>query len=598
MSKQETSRLPETNQAAASAKDTVDVFVSYCRKDKLWKDWLVGGRLSGGSAKIVFWTDDDIEPSEDWAKEIRNSLETAKVAVLLVSQSFLKSKFIREIELPTLLKQREAKKAKILWVPLEPDMPDLQKTGLFGIQAVWSIDSPLVDQPEDVRSAVLDRIDDYILRELDPPRWRIGEVCRKLSNKYEVLGRMGEGTFRTVYQGRDHALERYVSIVALKRIEELSDFQSSLLQASRVEDLDVFITVYEAVLSTNPPFYVRQYIAGQTLYERLEHGRLPFSLARDVLVRIGKAVDAAHRRDFFHLNIKPSNILVDQQDRVFLSTLSRRPHYYSWLKENWGSSGADHPSKEDYAYAIPEFFRGRVVPRSDFDKCDQYLLGLLGYHMITGDLPTRASEEKVPRSRSDFGDLTPIQARDGCQLCPQALADSIMRMVSREPSERFDSVAVALRELAQFGEESLTLAKESYRRVASVNNWESKVFEQFYREFRSQCQSEKALEMFKKMNWQQQYEMLKEAVLLLLVFCEFEPPEPKDPTVLSRIATKHSRLELRRSDLDLFQAQLIAAFVSNDPGCENNRELSAELTQAWRKSLQRGVDFMKQHVPL
>ena len=74
MSKQETSRLPETNQAAASAKDTVDVFVSYCRKDKLWKDWLVGGRLSGGSAKIVFWTDDDIEPSEDWAKEIRNSL--------------------------------------------------------------------------------------------------------------------------------------------------------------------------------------------------------------------------------------------------------------------------------------------------------------------------------------------------------------------------------------------------------------------------------------------------------------------------------------------------------------------------------------------
>ena len=68
--------------------------------------------------------------------------------------------------------------------------------------------------------------------------------------------------------------------------------------------------------------------------------------------------------------------------------------------------------------------------------------------------------------------------------------------------------------------------------------------------------------------------------------------------MLSRIATKHSRLELRRSDLDLFQAQLIAAFVSNDPGCENNRELSAELTQAWRKSLQRGVDFMKQHVPL
>jgi hypothetical protein len=171
-----------------------------------------------------------------------------------------------------------------------------------------------------------------------------------------------------------------------------------------------------------------------------------------------------------------------------------------------------------------------------------------------------------------------------------------MRMVSQEPSERFDNIADALRQLAQFGEETLTLAKESYRRVATVKNWESKVFEQFYAEFIPQCTSKKALEMFKSMNWNQQYEMLKEAVLLLLVFCEFDTPEPKEPTVLSRVTARHSKLDLELSDLDLFQKVLIDTFVRHDPDHENNLDVSEEVAKAWRRSLQPGIDFMKRHL--
>jgi Protein kinase domain/TIR domain len=415
----------ESNQDAAPSMGPVDVFVSYCHKDKFWKDWLLEGRLSAGSATTRFWSDDEIRPSDDWSKEIKNSLEGAKVAVLLVSRNFLKSQFIREIELPSILMRRQKNQSKILWVSLESGMRNLQKTELPGIQGVWPVSSPLKpiqeNEPTDVLNAVRDRLHDYILRELDLELWRVRHVFPKPYDKYEVIRRMGEGASRSVYLGHDHALKRFVSIVTLKRREDLDDFEDSLLHASRVEDIEVFMTVYEAGLRTDPPFYVRQYIKGQTLHERLKHGSLPLRHARDIILRLGKAVDAAHRRGFFHLNIKPSNILFDGQDNTFLSALSRRHNYFDWLKNNWSNGGIDNPSEEDKAYAIPEFFRGQVVLKESLGKCDQYLLGLLGYHMITGKLPERVSLTKVPKLRSDFGDLAAIHDFEVAGCVPRLL---------------------------------------------------------------------------------------------------------------------------------------------------------------------------------
>src|SRR5262249_25122811 len=151
---------------------------------------------------------------------------------------------------------------------------------------------------------------------------------------------------------------------------------------------------------------------------------------------------------------------------------SRRRNYFNWLKNNWGSQATDHPSDEDYAYAIPEFFREQFVPKEFLDRCDQYLLGLLGYHMLTGMLPARdgLNRTRAPKSVAEFGVLKPIRLTKSGRLCPKALAEPIMRMASLEPSRRFESVADALRELTRFGEESLALAKESYRRVVSVKN--------------------------------------------------------------------------------------------------------------------------------
>jgi hypothetical protein len=87
---------PRWGDDAASAGLPVDVFVSYAHKDRYWKDWLVDGPWSAGPFKVRFWTDDQIRPSDDWHKRIKTSLESAKIVVLLVSQSFLNSAFIQK----------------------------------------------------------------------------------------------------------------------------------------------------------------------------------------------------------------------------------------------------------------------------------------------------------------------------------------------------------------------------------------------------------------------------------------------------------------------------------------------------------------------
>lgn len=70
------------------------------------------------SQGINIWHDQLIEPGDDWKKEIREHLAIARVAILMVSPDFLISDFIRNEELPLLLKAAKNEGAKIIWIPV------------------------------------------------------------------------------------------------------------------------------------------------------------------------------------------------------------------------------------------------------------------------------------------------------------------------------------------------------------------------------------------------------------------------------------------------------------------------------------------------
>jgi hypothetical protein len=144
------------------------VFISYSHKDQEWLERLQRHlKPLVREGRLECWDDTHIRPGDDWQQEIRTALDTAQVAVLLISADFFASDFIDETELPPLLEAAKAKGVRILPVILSASRfarnPDL---ALF--QAFNPPNRPLDAMPQAEQESVLDRLAQTIEIALDP----------------------------------------------------------------------------------------------------------------------------------------------------------------------------------------------------------------------------------------------------------------------------------------------------------------------------------------------------------------------------------------------------------------------------------------------
>lgn len=99
------------------------VFVSYAREDKAWKEHVASFlNLLKRQRLLEFeiWDDGEIDPGDQWKQEILQAMESAKVAVLLISKYFLDSDFINDEELPFFLERMKNGEAQVLPVMVSP----------------------------------------------------------------------------------------------------------------------------------------------------------------------------------------------------------------------------------------------------------------------------------------------------------------------------------------------------------------------------------------------------------------------------------------------------------------------------------------------
>ena len=105
------------------ARQTNKIFVSYSHKDSEWLERLqtmIKPWLRQAESELDFWNDTRIKPGDKWSQEIQGALETAGVAVALVSSDFLGSDFVAVHELPQIFQAAEKENVRILWVYLSP----------------------------------------------------------------------------------------------------------------------------------------------------------------------------------------------------------------------------------------------------------------------------------------------------------------------------------------------------------------------------------------------------------------------------------------------------------------------------------------------
>ena len=120
------------------------VFISYSHADKKWLDELTKF-LSPWirDKKMEVWEDRQILPGDKWDTQITKAIEGSKVAVLLVSQSFLASDYINKVELPMIVEKAAKKEVRIIWIPIGHST--YQQSPLMHYQAAHPVDKPLSD---------------------------------------------------------------------------------------------------------------------------------------------------------------------------------------------------------------------------------------------------------------------------------------------------------------------------------------------------------------------------------------------------------------------------------------------------------------------
>jgi YVTN family beta-propeller protein len=273
---------------------------------------------------------------------------------------------------------------------------------------------------------------------------------------YEVRTWIGRGGMGEVYLARDTRLGRPVALKVLPERFVLDErFRERLLRESRLAaslDHPNVVPVYDAGEADGRLFIAMRYVDGVDL-KALLRDSAPLAPERviDIVGQLAEALDAAHQRGLVHRDVKPSNVLLDQQgdrDHAYLADFG--------LTHSPAAAGpTDGQFMGTVDYVAPEQIRGDVVD----GRADQYALGCLLFECLTGSLPFRDRSE-VAAIFAHLQEPPPV-ASERREALPPAVDAVLARAMAKEPEQRFDSC----RELVAATHDALGLGAMPRRRA-------------------------------------------------------------------------------------------------------------------------------------
>lgn len=207
-------------------------------------------------------------------------------------------------------------------------------------------------------------------------------VGKLLSDRYEVLDKIGMGGMAMVYKAHDKVLDRDVAIKILRDgLEDNDEIVSNFIKEARSSASLVHpnvVSVYDVCEYEGLNFMVMELVDGITLKKYImKNPRLPWQEACDYAIQIGQGIQAAHDRGIIHRDIKPQNIIMAPGGVLKVTDFGIAKAMESDTSIVGGTAtGSVH-------YISPEQARGGFT---DF-RSDIYSLGIVLYEMLAGRVP-------------------------------------------------------------------------------------------------------------------------------------------------------------------------------------------------------------------
>ncbi|HXV87231.1 MAG TPA: protein kinase, partial [Gemmatimonadales bacterium] len=256
--------------------------------------------------------------------------------------------------------------------------------------------------------------------------------------EYEILNEIGRGGMAVVFLGHDIALNRRVAIKCMAPALMLMDkgiqerFKREARTAAGLSHPHI-IPVYAVKEERDLVFFVMKYIEGRSLESVIkEVGPLPIPVIQTILNQAGSALGYAHRNGVVHRDVKPGNIMLDQDGWLVMTDFGiAKVAQAEALTMTGGMVGTP-------AYMSPEQCKGDSVTGA----ADQYSLGVVAYEMLTGKPPF--SSPTMVNMIYDHCHTLPPPLAGQREDAPPELTAAVMRMLEKEPGIRFPTIEDAV----------------------------------------------------------------------------------------------------------------------------------------------------------
>ncbi|MCX5101247.1 serine/threonine protein kinase [Streptomyces sp. NBC_00264] len=272
-----------------------------------------------------------------------------------------------------------------------------------------------------------------------------------LGNRYRLVRQIGEGGMGEVWEARDETLHRPVAVKVVSLLagggsrggEARARFLREARLTARLQHPGI-VTVHDLGESGpedgNAPFLVMELVQGETLDVKLREGSVPLAEAARWGAAICDALGDAHADGILHRDIKPSNIMITAAGAVKVLD-------FGVARAADPGATSDHLTRTGFIvgtppYMAPEQARGRPEPASDL-----YALGCLLFELVTGRRPFLAPDT-VGYLTAHLIEEPPAPSSVATGI-PGAWDDLLLRLLRKDPAERYGTAAEASRALRQ-----------------------------------------------------------------------------------------------------------------------------------------------------
>ncbi|MBV9711334.1 MAG: serine/threonine protein kinase [Ktedonobacteraceae bacterium] len=252
---------------------------------------------------------------------------------------------------------------------------------------------------------------------------------QKLGN-YQLERLLGHGGFAEVYLGKHIYLNTQAAIKVLQRQFNDEGLENFLQEARIIAGLKHphIVRVLEFGVEEQRPFLVMAYAPHGTLRRRYSRDKtLSPPVVAPYVRQIADALQYAHERKIIHRDVKPENMLLDDDNAVLLSDFGLAVRERSTYRSVHSTDSAGTT-----IYMSPEQLRGKPCAASD-----QYALGVVIYEWLCGCLPFDGPDISVVVQHLHE---SPVPLREHVPALSEEVEAVVLRALEKDPKQRFASV--------------------------------------------------------------------------------------------------------------------------------------------------------------